>query len=162
MPVFLVGITPDFDYPDELIWVNRLLDSGLDFMHIRKPGASGTALAAYRKGIHTRHQRKILDPERLRSTHSIRELLKRDAPGEKFFISPVFDSLSKSGYAGKSALLKAGALKRQGEWIALGGICPDNIGLVEESGFDGAALLGHLWLGNDPVERLTQLKRKRL
>lgn len=71
------------------------------------------------------------------------------------FLSPVFDSISHSS-------LSAGFSKRalqvtipENKHIvyALGGIRPENIALLGELGFSGAALLGSIWSEkNDPRE----------
>lgn len=62
------------------------------------------------------------------------------------FLGPVFDSISKTGYAaalpGRFQLDKRGF---PGKVIALGGIHAENVGTVSEMGFDGAALLGSIW-----------------
>ena len=82
-----------------------------------------------------------------RSCHSLDELATcRDA--DYLFLSPVFDSISKSGYASafSDAQLREAAGRQIGPRVyALGGVRPENFPLLREYGFGGAALLGHVW-----------------
>ena len=82
-----------------------------------------------------------------RSCHSLDELaMCRDA--DYMFLSPVFDSISKSGYASAfgDAQLREAAGRQIGPRVyALGGVRPENFPLLREYGFGGAALLGHVW-----------------
>lgn len=79
------------------------------------------------------------------------------------FISPVFDSISKIGY--KSAFdghtlesaAKTGIIDNN--TVALGGINADNILLLKEYGFGGAALSGFVWSCSDVDEILNQIHR---
>lgn len=62
------------------------------------------------------------------------------------FLSPVFNSISKAGYAGfadASFIIQKSA--PQPEVIALGGIDADNIHQLKNMNFDGAAVLGAIW-----------------
>lgn len=63
-------------------------------------------------------------------------------------LSPLFDSVSKSGYRGAIDPAEACHLLRKksgGNWIALGGITPQNIALARAAAFDGAAAIGSIW-----------------
>lgn len=85
-----------------------------------------------------------------RSCHSLEELAAcRDA--DYLFLSPIFDSISKSGY--RSAFTDAqlrSASEIDGHVYALGGVRPENFPLLKEYGFGGAALLGHVWRDCSP------------
>jgi thiamine-phosphate pyrophosphorylase len=62
------------------------------------------------------------------------------------FLSPVFNSISKAGYAGfadTSFTLQKSV--NQPEVIALGGIDATNIDQLKTMNFDGAAVLGAIW-----------------
>ena len=79
------------------------------------------------------------------------------------FYSPVFASISKPGYGpavsldlvaqqvaairGRQAALPQGRLPqdRLPLLIGLGGVSADNVALLQQAGFDGAALMGALW-----------------
>ncbi len=85
-----------------------------------------------------------------RSTHSLGEVATcRDA--DYVFLSPVFDSISKSGYSSAftDAQLRS-APEIDGHVYALGGVRPEHFPLLAEYGFGGAALLGHVWRDCSP------------
>ena len=78
------------------------------------------------------------------------------------FISPLFDSISKKGYAANPSLLGLAqqvlrAAKIQTKLIGLGGINAHNIGEVKKAGFGGVALMGALW--TVPISQLASLGR---
>lgn len=153
------------------------LDCGIDRIHLRKPRASAAELQDLvlqipqrlhaRLSLHSHHQlverfpdlrihlnaRNPLPPAGLltpfsRSCHSFEELAA--APRAEYsFLSPIFNSISKSGY---SSAFPADALERasrsgiiNSSVTALGGIVPEYIPRLIELGFGGAAMLGYLW-----------------
>ena len=197
---------PDF-LPGEAEAVTALLEAGAWRVHVRKPEADAESIArlleefpqCYRSrlSMHDRHElaarfgvggvhlnsRNPSVPDGFgglvsRSCHSIAELSQYSSVCDYMFLSPVFDSISKSGYTSRFSLEEirrriaacsagtAGPMagmssdgelsgRDQGngdcrpvDWervFALGGVCPDNIRLLEETGFGGAAVLGYLW-----------------
>lgn len=81
------------------------------------------------------------------SCHSIKELevmYSTSCPYNYAFLSPIFDSFSKSGYKTAFVLddLK-GRLPRN--VIALGGVTTDRLSVLKEIGFEGAAMLTKAW-----------------
>ena len=103
-----------------------------------------------------------------RSCHSISELSQYGPVWDYMFLGPVFDSISKSGYTSRFSLeeirrrivagsdvatarmdvMSSDGNCRSVDWgrvFALGGVCPDNVRLLEDVGFGGAAVLGYLW-----------------
>lgn len=85
-----------------------------------------------------------------RSSHALGEVaMCRDA--DYVFLSPVFDSISKSGYSSSftDAQLRS-APEIDGHVYALGGVRPEHFPLLAEYGFGGAALLGHVWRDCSP------------
>lgn len=82
-----------------------------------------------------------------RSCHSLGEVSGcRDA--DYMFLSPIFDSISKKGYASAftdAQLREAAGTVIDGQVIALGGIRPEHFPLLREYGFGGAAFLGYVW-----------------
>ncbi|MCH5329289.1 MAG: thiamine phosphate synthase [Coprobacter sp.] len=180
----LIGISQEHFFGREGEYIPLLLDEGLDCLHLRKPHASLREIEGLLKKIPSRlHGRIVLhdgfelldrygvkgihlnrrNPSRPpgydgyagRSCHSVGEL----ATPEKLdyrFLSPLFDSLSKTGYrAGFSAeeLDEAARKGLIGETtVALGGITPERLPEVKRLGFGGAALLGYLWEQADPAE----------
>ena len=79
-------------------------------------------------------------------------------------ISPVFDSISKKEY--KANIDPYGARKTKEKLAAQNKYCPAIIGLggvglkeitaLHEYGFDGAAMLGSLWMSGNPVATFTR------
>jgi len=71
------------------------------------------------------------------------------------FLSPVFDSISKSGYNAVSFDLTH---KRNSiQLIALGGISLGNYKKALEFGFDGVAFLGGVWKQPNPIEIINKI-----
>jgi thiamine-phosphate pyrophosphorylase len=100
------------------------------------------------------------------SFHSLAEVARHRRRYDYVFLSPVFDSLSKSGYG---AALDVGALPgalarlaaRPGyrpQVLALSGITAANLGAVRAMGFAGAAVLGAVWQAPDPVAAFQALQ----
>lgn len=91
-----------------------------------------------------------------RSCHSLSELKEESQYSEYSFLSPIFNSISKEGYASGFSLndpnLKSvvGGLKNV---IALGGVSPSNFHELFEVKFAGAALLGYLWSPNASLDK---------
>lgn len=184
----LIVISPEIFVRDESQTVNKLFDCGLETLHIRKPNANIQSLRSYVKcidpsfhprlivhgcydllqefnlaGIHLKayELEALKDRDRVisSSAHSEAEFRAMDRPWMQIFISPVFDSVSKTGYRGTPHLLETGSIIRYGQLIALGGISEKNIKLVKRKGFDGAAILGYIWQAADPVSNYLYLKQ---
>lgn len=69
------------------------------------------------------------------------------------FLSPVFDSISKTDY--KAVEFDLGKrTDKATRLVGLGGIQADNVKQVIEKGFDGAALLGAIWHSQNPIHQL--------
>ncbi len=93
------------------------------------------------------------------SYHSWQKIQENDFQYGYVFISPVFDSISKKEY--KSNLNLAGAIETKRKLANQKRHCPEIIGLggvgileieeLRENGFDGAAMLGSLWMSGNPV-----------
>lgn len=88
------------------------------------------------------------------STHTIADFNTLNSVFEYAFLSPVFPSISKTGYTSNTDLFKV--VKSRTNYttklIALGGIEPKNTGQTIENGFDSVALLGTIWNQNNPLE----------
>lgn len=172
----LVIITEPGFFPGEAEALRRLLD-GLDCrVHLRKPGSTEDDMRRLVELLpeELRPRLTLQDHLRLapeygaggvhptsrfpeipagwrglvsRSCHSLDEVaVCRDA--DYMFLSPIFDSISKSGYASafSDAQLREAAGRQIGPRVyALGGVRPENFPLLKEYGFGGAALLGHVW-----------------
>ena len=108
------------------------------------------------KGVHL-NQKKLAeldlndyaDVQCSYSAHSLAEievLCKRDFA--YFFLSPVFDSISKLGYGARIDLDEVAAFCKKHPsqiLIALGGVIPAHYSLLKGCGFKGAAYLGYCW-----------------
>ncbi len=87
-------------------------------------------------------------PALSRSCHTFEEVCEGVGFGYQF-LSPIFDSISKSGYSSAFTPERLRQAREQGiinkQVVALGGITPERIAQLREWGFGGAALLGYLW-----------------
>lgn len=187
---------PDF-LPGEAEAVTALLEAGAWRVHVRKPAAGSDSIArlleefpqCYRSrlSLHDHHElaencgvggvhlnsRNPSAPDGFgglvsRSCHSMEELSEYGSVCDYMFLSPIFDSISKSGYNSRFSLeeirrrivagsdvatarmdvMSSDGNCRSVDWgrvFALGGVCPDNVRLLEDVGFGGAAVLGYLW-----------------
>jgi thiamine-phosphate pyrophosphorylase len=81
------------------------------------------------------------------------------------FISPVFDSISKSALKQQFDLAIVRTFMKEYDQlpgknagvIALGGVNEKNVRSVKKAGFDGAALLGAVWKSKDPVKAFLKI-----
>lgn len=130
------------------------------------------------KGIHLKGQfleqadksdiRQLIKLARKRSLrvsgsfHSIDSLISWQEELDYAFLGPVFHSISKTDYLSQISLAEAGAYLRRdvrkGKVFALGGIDESNILKVRDAGFDGAALLGSIWLSEKPVVKFETIQ----
>jgi thiamine-phosphate pyrophosphorylase len=125
------------------------------------------------KGIHlTERERRKGGTVRMKgktfsaSLHSLTDAFLLRSEFDYVFISPVFDSISKSGL--KTAIDLAIASNFMAEIrelpgerariYALGGVQEKNIRSVKKAGFDGAAVLGAVWNSTDPVKAYRRLR----
>lgn len=100
------------------------------------------------------------------SVHSWREIEENRYPFDYVFISPVFDSISKKGYAAAIDMAGMQLLKQNAAIdarkipavIALGGVDHTNIPTLHAHGFDGAAVLGAVWEAADPLTAFQKLQ----
>lgn len=185
----IIIITAPDEVPDEAARLTRLLDAGLDRLHIRKPGWPESRIRdlvislpeAYRPkltihhhpdlsielgcGVHISTEGRIFNENACqsaegvlsRSCHSISQLT---PDADYCFLSPIFDSISKTGYRSSVNLSELDLKKKPSKVIALGGVTPDKFDALKEAGFAGAALLGHVW--NTPCGYEATLRHLRL
>ncbi len=104
-------------------------------------------------GIHL-NSRNPEAPENYRghvscSCHSIEEVKKKKSSCNYVFMSPVFDSISKKEYLSTYSAEDIRKASKEGiidkKVIALGGITDENLPLIKDYGFGGAAIMGDLW-----------------
>lgn len=168
---------PDI-FPGEDLAVKLLLDNGADSFHIRKPESESRSVAAlldripeayygrlvlnghfdllqdYRVGGVHLNRRNPAPPDGFTgkagySCHSLEELALRCDEMDYCTLSPIYDSISKSGYAAAFShhILTDASEKGiiNGKVIALGGITPQRVAAVKSYNFGGIAVLGYIW-----------------
>lgn len=86
------------------------------------------------------------------SYHSLKELTGDSGSIDYAFLSPVFDSISKSNYRAGFDHRKLGDIleKIDIDVIALGGCKAEYLHKIKKMGFAGAAFLGAVWNSPDP------------
>ncbi len=182
----VVVITPENPFDGETEQIKRVIECGVFRLHLRHPKADEQTLRRIIEGLSADERQTIVlhdcynlvdeynlggkhlngrHPEfadvcTSRSCHSLDEVA-ASTNMEYCFLSPIFDSISKSGYASnftKEVLLQArkdGIINKN--VIALGGITVDKIFQVKEYGFGGVAILGSAW--KDGVAQLDIIKQ---
>ena len=85
--------------------------------------------------------------------------------GSKFnyvFLSPVFDSISKSGYQGafNHHNLAIALAKTNQNVLALGGVQLENVEKIKALGFKGMVLSGIIWQSENKVEIFKEICNK--
>ena len=125
--LWLVITSPSF-IPDEASFLHRLFVHGVDIVHLREPGATAEECARLLddltsddrrrivihdffelaepyclKGIHLNARRSTVpdgyEGHVSRSCHSLEEVKRYKDACDYVFLSPIFDSVSKQGYA---------------------------------------------------------------
>jgi thiamine-phosphate pyrophosphorylase len=83
------------------------------------------------------------------SCHSLEEIRPSLVSCKYVFLSPIFNSISKSGYGAAFPAEELAAGQRAGiitqQVYALGGITPERLGQVRAWGFGGVGILGYIW-----------------
>lgn len=182
-----IVITAEAFLKDEIEHIEDLFDAGLQLLHIRKPLADSNRITRFIGAINSSFHNRIIVHKHIElisyfnlagvhvnmsqfkslkipfgiastSVHVQAELEELDRQEGSFFISPIYDSISKKGYLANPNLLALGHHPRKGKLIALGGINDQNIQKIKEHGFDGAALLGHIWESESPLKRFLHIK----
>ena len=142
--------------------INRLYEIyrlGVRAIHIRKPKASEAELELFLDyllkvvpasciAVHALRDRPRSEGRPFStSAHSLEELNELGARYDYMFLSPIFPSISKPGYAKKwpSAALRTAVESCKCPVYALGGVTPQRLAEVQDLGFAGAALMGAVW-----------------
>lgn len=174
----IVVITRPECFDGEVSLILRMFDMGLPLLHLRKPNVDVSQVeqmldaipvelrcrvvlhdnfelaAKYCVGGLHLNSRNPLPPAdwcgRLsRSCHSLSELVDEEYDFDYQFLSPIFDSVSKSNYKAKfSAQVLQQALEDyviNPSVYALSGITLERLPHVMAMGFGGAAILGEVW-----------------
>ncbi len=119
----------------------------------RKKGISGRTKLTFNRLINRRLRYT-------RSCHSLKSLNEDVGKYDYVFLSPVFDSISKSKHKSGFGLnnIKNALENTRQKVYALGGIAPDNIETAMKMGFHGIAALGYIWEGDQrPIDAYENL-----
>lgn len=183
-------VTAESPQRNEAGLVTMLLDAGVERINVRHPGLRADEMrrlldsvepaalpflslhdchelaAEYGTGIHL-NSRHPQAPDGFggpmgRSCHSVSEAAEaKDV--DYYFISPVFESISKAGYAPKTSHSELREAFRDGlldtRAVALGGITAERMPLLKDIGFSGFAVCGYLWEAKTEEEFKKRLKR---
>lgn len=98
-------------------------------------------------GVHLNRRNPIPHPKAKSvsiSCHSI-EQLEEYEHYDYITLSPIFDSISKAGYHSAFDLEEIKSHLNGRKVVALGGVTPSKFHLLRQTGFFGAAMLGHFW-----------------
>ena len=134
---------------------------------VREFRLGGLHLTATARAACRRRRPRLLPGQTLSTSfHHLAELREHRRRYDYVFLSPVFDSLSKTDYPAAfslDVLTKALAPLRSRagyspQVVALGGIEAHRLELVRQAGFAGAAVLGAVWQSPDPVAAFIRLQ----
>lgn len=185
----VILITQPCFFDGEASIINRMFEAGLELLHLRKPNATATEMEKFLSAIADEYKGRVVlhghfhlvAKYNLRgahlganrqldicdfvgqisySCHSIAEVACKKNQHSYVFLSPVFDSISKQGYASAFTDFELLDAHHKGiiddKVIALGGVTLDVLPYVNSWGFGGIALLGDIWQRPDPVARLCE------
>lgn len=181
-----IAITPPRSIENEARIIEHMLLAGIDRVHIRHPQATEEQIGELicrlpqslypRLSLHDCHAPAVkyglggihlnsrcnTPPEGFggcisRSCHTLAEAAA--CREDYFFLSPVFDSISKKGYRAAFAAAELDAAKGiLGKAVALGGVTPERMGQLRAWGFGGAAFMGYLWEDADEGETMRRVE----
>ncbi len=174
----LILLTPPDFFVEEDKILTALFEEGLDLLHLRKPGCEPvyserllTLLPESHRDQIVVHDHFYLKEEfNLRGIHlnsrnpdppanykghiskSFHDIDTMKAEKRNFnyvFLSPIFDSISKSDYKAAFEMSVLEDASARGiidkKVMALGGVTAENMKTIKELGFGGAVVLGDLW-----------------
>jgi thiamine-phosphate pyrophosphorylase len=158
---------PTWTLPETAAWLRQLPASWLPriVVHafpelVAEFGLGGCHLTATARAA---GPRPVLPPGATLSTalHTLEEVRVEAAGYDYVLLSPIFNSISKSGYeAAFSPETVAPELRRlpQARVLALGGVTAAHLLQLQAAGFAGAAVLGSVWQAAQPVAAAEQLR----
>ena len=186
----ILVITDEAFRPSEAEEIGLLLEEGVERVHLRKPHAGEASLRRLIEslpqrlyprltlhdhlslaveyglgGIHLNSRNRSI-PDGFRglvscSCHTLEELALHPE-ADYCFLSPIFDSISKSGYRAAFTLQQLRRAATEGlltrRVVALGGIRPEHLPELHACGFGGAALLGFIWRDATPAALRERMK----
>lgn len=174
----LIVITTPHFFEGEAAAITSLFHAGLEILHLRKPDASiediehllhqlpaeymdrivthehfQLAISHGLKGIHLNRRNPQVPAGYAGhiscSCHSFEEVMQRKSDCNYVFLSPIYDSISKTDYTSAFTYGNLQEAQQTGiidsQVIALGGINQAHLPQISSLGFGGAALLGDIW-----------------
>ena len=174
----LILLTPPDFFVEEDKILSALFEEGLDLLHLRKPGAEPVFSERLLTLLPESHHDQIVvhdhfylkdefnlrgihlnsrNPEApagykghiSKSFHHLDELKAEKKAFNYAFLSPIFDSISKSDYTAAFDMKTLEEASARGiidkKVMALGGITTENMAVVKDLGFGGVVILGDLW-----------------
>ncbi|MGZ4060107.1 MAG: thiamine phosphate synthase [Bacteroidia bacterium] len=156
----LIVISYPTNLSNELEILCSLFEAGLECFHVYKPSFSEEEIQNYIHEIPSKYHNKIVLHSDYLKFHSLKEIENCKEKYEYAFLSPIFDSISKTGYKSgfKRKEIKEFLKNNNTKIIALGGIDENTIQEAINLGFDGAAVLGAIWMSKDPLEKFINLQ----
>lgn len=181
----ILVITPPEEMDHEVETIHELFERGLEILHLRKPYYDSIRMESLLRCIESKYHSRIMVhshyklsktyslrglhfPASIRSKskkdlgqglssscHSIEELDECESHFEYLLVSPVFDSISKTGYFSG---IDTDDLGKFISWsgksvVALGGVSDETLRLLPPNCW-GAAVLGYIWDNKDMKDRL--------
>ena len=167
----VIVITSEDKLQNEAELISRLIEGGIDYVHIRKPKWSLKEVRELLYDIPTRYHKKLRLHDHFsllyefelagvqlnsrndespsvgttcRSCHSINEIMESDRYCY-VTLSPIYDSISKQGYKSAFRINDLSNILKYKRVVALGGVEPSRFVELKKYGFWGVALLGWLW-----------------
>lgn len=179
-------ITAEGSVSEEATTCNLLMEAGLRKLHVRKPHTSAAEVKALVREIDSNFRDRLIvhelhelveemnlggyhikstgkAPEDVKGKHVSRSFHTFEAVGtcqrtlNYGFLSPIFDSISKSGYQARFSMESLKAFLSSTlpfPVFALGGISAENVASTKAVGFQGAAVLGSIWQKPTVADRL--------
>ena len=174
----LILLTPPDSFVEEDKILSALFEEGLDLLHLRKPGTEPVYSERLLTLLPESHHDQIVvhdhfylkdefnlrgihlnsrNPEApagykghiSKSFHHLDELKAEKKAFNYAFLSPIFDSISKSDYTAAFDMKTLEEASARGiidkKVMALGGITTENMAVVKDLGFGGVVILGDLW-----------------
>lgn len=189
-----IVITQPWFFAGEAEAITLMFQAGLERLHLRKPESSAEECRWVLDSIPQCYHKRIVLHEHFEllgeydlcgvhlnrrnpkapegwgghvsvSCHSIDELAERKKENYAYLsLSPIFDSISKTGYNAAFAEEELKTAREEGiideRVMALGGICHDNVDEALGYGFGGVMVLGDAWRGNFVQKEKTKTKRE--
>lgn len=182
-----IAITPFDIIPHEDSFIRAILDEGWDYVHLRHPAASFIDMRNLIEKIPQRYHARLrlhghfelinefnlgglhlnsrcpVAPANYsgtlsRSCHTLEEAHRYAHVMDFITLSPIFDSVSKKGYASAFSHADWQSVPN-GKTVALGGITPDTARLLKGTPFIGYAVLGYLFSAETEKELKKRLER---